>query len=320
MSKVSKIWLIIAIFLTLIGCIIFGGVMSVLNWDFTKLSTIKYETNNYEINENYKNVSIITDTADIKLVPSEDSKTSVVCYEQKNMKHTVLVEEDTLLIEINYTRKWYEYIGINIGSPKITVYVPKAEYGALSVKTDTGDVKIPNDFKFQSIDIKVSTGYVESLATASDIIRIKASTGDIKVENVSANGLDLSVSTGIVTVSNVTCENDIKIKVSTGKTNFVNSNCKNVISSGNTGDITLENVICKEKLSIKRSTGDVKLNGCDAGELFIKTDTGDVKGSLLSSKVFIVESDTGRIDVPKTMTGGKCEISTDTGSIKITVN
>ena len=49
------------------------------------------------------------------------------------------------------------------------------------------------------------------------------------------------------------------------------------------------------------------------------TDTGDVKGSLLSEKIFIPTTDTGDVDVPKTVTGGRCEITTDTGDIKITV-
>ena len=62
-----------------------------------------------------------------------------------------------------------------------------------------------------------------------------------------------------------------------------------------------------------------KFELCDAGELFIETDTGNVKGSLLSEKIFIVSSDTGRIDVPKSTSGGRCEIETDTGDIKITL-
>ena len=64
MSKITKIWLIIAASLVLVGCIIFGGVMTMLKWDFTKLSTGKYETHNYEIDEKFNNISIVTDTAE----------------------------------------------------------------------------------------------------------------------------------------------------------------------------------------------------------------------------------------------------------------
>jgi DUF4097 and DUF4098 domain-containing protein YvlB len=63
----------------------------------------------------------------------------------------------------------------------------------------------------------------------------------------------------------------------------------------------------------------VKFERCDASELYIELDTGDVTGSLLSDKVFIAQSDTGRVNVPKSVTGGRCEITTDTGDIKITV-
>ena len=68
-----------------------------LNWDFAKLSTGKYETNEYEISEVFGAVSVDTDTADIKLVHSEKSTASVVCYEQKKVKHNVKVEDGTLV-------------------------------------------------------------------------------------------------------------------------------------------------------------------------------------------------------------------------------
>ena len=300
MDKKTVTWLVIATFLLLIGCVIFGGVMAMLKWDFTSLSTIKYETNNYEISENYKNISIITDTADIVFIPSKDEKTSVVCYEQKKVKHSVLVKDETLTMEIKDTRKWYEYVGVSFGSPKITVCIPQNEYGNLSVKSSTGSVVTPKDFKFGDVDIK-------------------AGTGDIKVENAAANTLNLSVSTGKITVSNAICEKDVKLKVSTGETDLTNIKCKDFASSGNTGNINLNNVIATEKFTIKRSTGDIRFESLDAAEIFIETDTGDVIGTVLTDKVFIAQTDTGRVDVPKTVTGGRCEITTDTGDIRIKI-
>lgn len=319
MSENAKIWLVTAFFLVLIGCIIFWGIMSMLEWDFTKLSTSKYETNNHVINEKFKSITVDTNTADIDFVLSEDTKTSVICYEQQNERHSVGVKDGTLLIEVVDTRKWYEYIGINFSVPKITVYIPRGEYETLSVKSDTGDVEIPKDFKFKNIHISGSTGDVTNYAFFSERIKIKTSTGNICVKNISSGTLDLSVSTGNVTVSEVTCEDNITVNVSTGKVKLSDIACKSIISSGSTGDILLNNVIAKEKFSIERSTGDVKFDGCDASEIFVETDTGDVKGSLLSEKVFIVNTDTGKKDVPDTITGGRCEITTDTGDIKITI-
>jgi DUF4097 and DUF4098 domain-containing protein YvlB len=82
----------------------------------------------------------------------------------------------------------------------------------------------------------------------------------------------------------------------------------------------LESVIAIEKLDIKRSTGDVSFKGSDANAIFVKTTTGDVCGSLLSDKVYITNTSTGNINVPNSIVGGRCEITTSTGDIKITVN
>lgn len=315
-----KLWLIIAIVLILIGCAVFAGTMTSLNWDFSKLSTVKYKTTNHRITGEYTNISIITNTADIAFVISETADTTVVCYEQENAKHTAVAADGTLFVTLEDTSKWYEHIGINFGVPTITLYLPQGEYGSLSIRTSTGDVNIPDVFSFASIDILESTGNITNRASASGAVKLRTRTGDIAIEGITADALELSVSTGKVTVSDTACDGDISVTVSTGKAMLSAVQCKNLITTGNTGDISLQNVIAAERFSIKRSTGDVKLDGCDAGEIDIETDTGHVSGSLLSPKVFITSTDTGDIHVPKTTQGGRCEITTDTGDIKITVS
>lgn len=320
MSKTMKTWLIVAASLVAIGLIAFAVIMTINGWDFIKLGTGKYETNTYELNEEFSNISIKSDTADIVFVSSDDEKCKVVCYEEENAKHSVSVADGVLTVNVVDARKWYEHIGINFETPKITIYLPEAEYSSLIVDESTGDIEISNDFKFESIDVSVSTGDVKCYASAATVIKIAATTGDISVAEISVGLLELSVSTGNVTVSSVTCEGDVKVGVSTGKTYLTDIVCQSVLSSGSTGDIFLKNVIAAEKFSIKRSTGDVKFDGSDATEIFVETDTGDVKGSLLTDKVFITKTDTGNINVPSSITGGKCEITTDTGDIKITIN
>lgn len=317
----TKVWLMIATFLVVAGCILFAGVMKTLKWDFTDLATVPYETNAYEISEAFADISMNTDTADIAFALSNDGNCRVECYEEANAKHSVTVEDGTLTVEMIDARSYNfaAYIGLNFESPKITVYLPETEYANLRIDGDTSDIAIPNDFVFQGADICLSTGDVHFGASVSEKIKIETSTGDICVENISAGSLDLSVSTGEVTVSSVTCEGDIAVSVSTGKADLFDTRCKNVISSGSTGDISLNNVIAAEKISVERSTGDVKLDRCDAAELYVETDTGDVRGSLLENKIFMIQTDTGDVDVPETVTGGKCEITTSTGDITISV-
>lgn len=318
MKKAKKIWNIAA------SCLLCGGVvvmlagLSACSWDFSKISGAKYQTDTHEITEDFSNISIKTDTADIIFLESENENCKVVCYEEENVKHSVSVVEGTLTVNVVDERKWYEGF-FNFGSPKITVYLPETEYSALMIEESTGDIEITRYFKFETVDVSVSTGDVTCYASATERIKIEGSTSDIYVENISTGEVDITVSTGKVTVANVTCNGDIKVGVSTGKTYLRDITCKNVISSGDTGDISLKDVIATDKFTIERSTGDVRFYGSDAGEIFIETDTGDVEGSLLSAKVFIIDTDTGDKDVPDTVTGGRCKITTDTGDVRIMI-
>lgn len=318
--KKTKIWLMVATLFIIVGVIIFVGGISMIKWDFKKLATDKTETNNYILNEEFKNITVITDTADISFTYSVTDSALVNCVEHKNIKHSVSVEDNTLVIKVNDTRKWYEHIGIFFGKPSITVFIPSGEYGKLSITSSTGDVSIPENFRFESIDILESTGRVKNSASAIKDIKIRTSTGNIMLDKLSTQNLDLSVSTGKVELCDVNCEDEIKIKVSTGKSELTRVNCKKLKTNGSTGDISLNNTVAEESFYIERSTGDVNFNSCDAKKIYIKTDTGDVKGNINSNKIFNVKTDTGKISVPKSQAGGECEIITDTGNIKITVN
>ena len=319
MSKVMKILLITASGLVLLGGIVFVILMSAIGWDFKNLSTSNYEIKTYHITEDFSSISINSDTDDITFYPAEGDTASVVYVDEKNLMYDVSVKDGTLLIDLIDTRKWYHYINFGFNSKKIDVYLPKTEYSALKISEDTGDIDIPEDLKFDTVDIAMSTGDVSIAATVTDSIKISGSTGDVSIKDVSAGSLDIRVSTGDVSISETEVSGDVNIKLSTGKTYLTSLTCENLTSDASTGDIRLKNVIAKGKFSIERSTGDVDLDASDAAEIFILTDTGDVRGSLLSEKVFIIDTDTGRKDVPKTINGGRCEITTDTGDIIITI-
>lgn len=319
MRTAIKVWLIIAASLVLVGAIVFAAVMVINNGDFSKLGTTKYKTETYEFSEKISNISIDTRTSDLVFLPSDDEKTKIVCYEEEKLAHSVEIEEDTLVIKLVDERKWYELIGINTKTPSVTLYLPESEYRALKITNSTGDIDIPRDFKFESVDITLTTGDVDFCASAASVVRISTSTGDISLEGASAESFELCVSTGEIEAENVTCSGEVNITVDTGRSELDNVRCKRFSSTGDTGDIYLENVIVEEKLSVERSTGDVRFEACDAGEIYINTSTGDVRGNFLTDKIVMADSSTGDIRVPTSTNGGLCEISTSTGDITVTI-
>ena len=281
MNKKTKIWLIAAAFLVVLGVVLFAAGMAAQNWDYGALGTGKNRTETYEIQGTFHKISIDSNISDIVFELSEDGTCRLVCNGPAYIGFDAAAQENTLTVSETDEREWYEHIGIFIGTPKMTLYLPEAEYDALVIHEDTGDVSIPRDFRFKNMEIA-------------------ASTGDIRVEGVSTGSLELSVSTGRVDVRDTMCGN--------------------LISNGSTGDLTLDNVIVAEKLTVERSTGDVGFDRCDAGEISVVTDTGDVRGSLCSEKVFLTRTDTGRVQIPQSVTGGVCRIETDTGDITISIS
>ena len=319
MKSKTKTLLIVATSFIVLGLIIFSIVMCTYNWDFTKLSTTKFQTNKHVISDEFTSIEINSNTADITILPSDDGQNKVICFEDEKEPNAVSVSNGKLTINQTNQKKWYDYIGINFNNTTITIYLNKTQYSLLKINDDTGDVNISKDFIFNSIDVQVSTGDVKCFASVEESIKIYTSTGDILVENVSAKSLELSVSTGEITASTITCQGDVNIKSNTGKTKLNGVNCNSFIATADTGDITLTDVIARNNLQIELDTGDVYLERSDASEIQIETDTGDVRGSLLTSKVFIANTDTGRVSVPQTTSGGKCLIETDTGDIIITI-
>lgn len=280
MSKKTKIWLIAAACLMVTGGILFTGVMTSMGWDFKKLTTDKMETNEYVISEAYENITVKSGYADITFVPSEDTQTRVTCYEYENVKHTVEAKDGVLTVGVVDSRKWYDHIGIHFEKPRLTVAVPKGEYGKLTVDNTTGDVRLPQGITFGDMDISVTTGDLFLGASATGHISCKSTTGEVKMRGV---------------------------------------RCAALTASGTTGDLEMEDVVVSGKITVTRTTGDVEFERCDGGELYIKVSTGDVEGTLLTPKTFKCKATTGKVDVPNPSEGGLCQIKTTTGDIEIRV-
>ena len=319
MRRSAKKWLFATSLLLLVGLILFGGAMTAMGWDFSKLSMGKYETNRHEIEQTVRDVAVTTGTADVRILPAEDGKVTVVCHERERVVHKVEVRDGVLSVTVEDTRRWYEHIGFFPGTSSVTVYLPAGEYGAASLRTSTGNVEVAEDFTFQSIDAQATTGHITCRASATGKIVLGATTGDLSAKALCAESMELSVSTGNIRLENVTCEGALSFRVSTGQATLAGVRAAILTSTGTTGNAILSDVIVTGEMRIERSTGNVRFTDCDAATLHIETETGDVTGSLLSPKIFLAHSDTGRVTVPETETGGICRIHTDTGDVRITV-
>ena len=280
----KKVLLMIGGCLMIAGIALFIFVAFVANYDFMELGSMNYVTNNHDIQESFESISINTVTADVEIKPSADGQCHVVCHEKEKLIHKVSVKNGTLTISLVDERNWLDHIKgsiFNFGTTLVTVYLPEGAYDELKVDNTTGHVKLAGDWQLDELDLQTTTG-------------------DICVDGVTCDGaVSLHVTTGMISLENLICEN--------------------LTASGSTGDAVLKNVIVSDTLRVKRTTGDIKLNRCDAGEVYINATTGDVTGSFLTPKVIYAKSTTGDVDVPMSTTGGLCEIDVTTGDIRIKI-
>lgn len=282
MKRSTKAWLITAACLVVSGALIGGGVLAAHGWDFTALDTVDFETKTVEITEPFRNISVYVNTADVVLALSTDGTCKAVFYEPTGVTYSAAVQGGTLLVEATDKREWADRLTLfSFRSPTITLYVPADRYDCLIVKNNTGS---------------------------------------IRVEHLSAAVADLTVSTGTVEVSSVTCETNMSVKVGTGQATLTEVSCENLTSHGSTGGITLNRVIAADMITVERSTGDIRLTRCDAERLALRTSTGSISGSLLSEKSFHATSGTGRVSIPDSVyTGGVCTATTRTGDISLVI-
>lgn len=298
MKKITNFIILCSIALILTGMIIFVVSLSINKWDFGAFDSGNILTNTYNVEDEFNNIIIEESECDIDIIYKESESTSVSLKELSNSLHNIEVKDNVLIIKENDQRKWYEKL-FNFYDTEITIYLNKSLINDLTINTETGDVNIGEKLTFNNVVINASTSDIEFDSDVIEDCNIELSTGDIELSNVSCRNMNIKVSTGDIELNNI--------------------NCRDFNSTGSTGRILLNNVIVSNKMNIKRDTGDVKLNKCDALDIEIETSTGSVKGTLLSNKIFNVNTDTGRKDVPNSVSGGNCKITTDTGDIIIDV-
>lgn len=318
--KKRSIALIIAGSLIVLGlCVAFLGLLSI-NFDFRRLSTDKMVDKTYTIIEDFEKIYIHTDESDIQFVLTEDGACRVEVHEKEKIPHAASVENGTLNITNVDHRKWYHHIGFHFGTPKMTVYLPKAIYMDLDVSSTTGDITVPSDFFFENGRIKTTTGDVSHAASVEHSLFIQTTTGDAFVKNIAVGeGISVNLTSGDIKMDNVTCKS-MTLHVSTGRIEIDTATVTEAMNvKTTTGDVKMTNALIGAHLKVEATTGDVTLAASDAKTIDINTNTGDVRGTLLSPKTFQAKTTTGDINVPRDTEGGICNVKTTTGDITFSV-
>jgi DUF4097 and DUF4098 domain-containing protein YvlB len=193
--------------------------------------------------------------------------------------------------EIKVVLKDENFVGFNTKGSRVKIYVPTVYDKDIKVVNKTGDIKVGKLSK-SNIDISLTTGDI-TINEAKDIIA-SLTTGDVEI--TSANKATITGTTGDIDVDDI---NIIKVKLTTGDITLGDVN-ESLDLQSTTGDIEINTTNLTANSSIKSGTGDVKIRKTSNCYVDAKTKIGDTKvnnNDRKSDNVLTITSRVGDIRV-----------------------
>lgn len=311
----------------------------------------------YETAEPFTGLKVSAGPCDVRLFSAKDGKVRIVHrQDQEEARCRVAVEKGILCIERQSPVKRPAVVR---HTPALEMYLPQTRYDSLEVYTASGDVDLPSDFAFGTLNVTTVSGDVHifsgiegdaALKTVSGdmearnlqvqgTFRLKTASGDIEAKNLQVQGaFRLETASGDIRFETVDVGETLFCKSSSGDVTLLKLRTMDLTASVSSGDVHLDTVSVKGKLALSNASGnmdleaclagsmklhtasgDVELEDCDAGSLHLDTVSGDIEGRLRTGKDFSAASASGSIRIPPSTGGGKCILNTLSGDIRMTV-
>lgn len=293
------------------------GSDSGMRFDISALDTNELEARTYKVDKKFSDININDSSNTVRVLPTNEKICRVECYESKDTRYDVRVENGTLNINRRDRRGFISFVGFSFGDYTLTVYLPESEYGYVDISTASGDVEIGSKLTADKVNIDTASGDVKLDSLSCQMLTVNGASADIELTDVDCEELRAETVSGEMELANINAR-ELSAHSTSGDIDLHSARADSFKASTTSGEIELENVLVDGKMSLESTSGDIGLELCDAAELKISSTSGSVHGSLRSAKTFIAHSTSGDIDVPRT-NGGKCEVSTTSGDIKLFV-
>ena len=301
MKNAKRIVISAALLLVAVGGLMIAVSAAKGDFDIKNMKELSYEMKIFEVKEAFSDIYVEDTECGVRILPATDGKCKVICPEKQDgsIYHTVTVDDGVLSVQRHDERKWYQYIGVSFGTPDVEVYLPEKVYGQLAFHSTDGSIKVADGFTFERASLESISGSVRMFSEVKKELKAETTSGRVTIENASPETLVAKSISGRIVLSHIR-SGEITAKSTSGK-------------------IELTDVIAEKNLYAKSISGGVALDGCDGGTIKIETTSGSVKGTILSDKIFITDSTSGNVNIPRSSAGGECEITTTSGSIAIEI-
>lgn len=266
------------------------------------------------------------DTVEIQVVKTGNAPTLTRAeLDLENIEYSV--NQDGNQITIMYT---IDHISTNhIDTVDFIITVPdetsvdiETGFGEVSVSNIIGDAMIKNDFGDVTIDniegalsVNSQSGTMEISAVTAGVqdIEVDSGFGQVTLEQISGRHINITSSSGNITLNNVRATGDLNTNSEFGDTSYENGSSASLGIETKSGKVSITKVNVRNELKIASDFGEIELVQAMAGSYDLHTNSGSIEIDGAQNRLK-ADTDFGGIDIinAETVT---LDLNTQSGTI-----
>ena len=157
-----------------------------LDFDIAKLNPVRLTEHSYPVKETFDSILIESGQCNVCLLPSADGSCEVLCRAAENLASHVSVKDGVLTVQESDERAWYEHLLGGWERMRLEIMLPQSAYQSLTITSASGDVQVPEGFRFANAQITTASGGVSFLAEVEGTLSVQTTSGDISAAKAAA--------------------------------------------------------------------------------------------------------------------------------------
>lgn len=287
---------------SLIGLILMGIAFIGIRGNITELSTrnVESERKEYTCSSDIQNIEADITSDNIEVRTGDVDHVTLTYYNRPDYSEYEITESgDTLRIKYKDLNGPIHFV-VNIGyvpDEPVTIIVPESFAGKLDLESTSGRI-LTESMSVSSLDLSNTSGGISVQDTASDgKINLTTTSGSIHVENTESTGITASNTSGGISIDDTKVRGNITL------------NC-------NSGSVNLGTVTAEGDIKVTTTSGTRTLTDVVADNITTNATSGSLKAVRVSANDSISSSATsGTTRLEELYAGRSITINANSGSV-----
>ncbi|MGI6105303.1 MAG: DUF4097 family beta strand repeat-containing protein [Raoultibacter sp.] len=303
MKKATKIVLIIATALVVVGGAMSFGALAAVQFNFKALSTSSDLVNQSYVSErgDYQSIKINGLGENYSIIRGAGEAVEVDYYSSDALEYTFNDEGDTLIIEEkNHPRFMFFNFDTSFYDRNVVIKVPASFTGDIEVGGANSNISVQG-IEARSLVVQTAGGdvSVEDMKLAG-ACSIDCTSGSVKFTSLSVHSLTVNGMSSDVAGKGILAEDKVECAVASGYISLRDAQANAAVLSAASGDINVESLRSSSAI-INTMSGSITSSALAAEQIEMKAASGDIRAGVegdQSEYRIVAKAVSGDVDVP----------------------